>query len=669
MLWKGSGQFFTAHSRSRFLRRVALQLAVFGVMLFVVSILADTHVFAQTTEAVGGAASIARRAGVGSTDLYTLIGRVVYAFLSVLGLALLGYLIYAGYLWMTAQGEAEKTAEARRMIQNAIIGFVVIASSFAITAFVLSRLDSAVFGTGGDEGGAPGVLSFPSAAGALGNGIIESHLPVRDATGVPRNTSIIVTFKEPIKLSSLIQGYDDHGTPGDLTDDTVTTALNTGTVHIVKLNGAREEVLTSSQVDVRFTDDRKTFVFKPREWLGSSTANTPYRVDLLPGRSGLLVENGQPAFGSEYPTGYKWRFEVSTLVDLTPPKILSVLPPRGIQPPNAVVQITFSEAVDPTSAAGGFRAGAGFSNIEVGAVPLSDPSAPVDRVEGQFVISNNYQTVEFIPDQLCGRNACGRDVHCLPTTSTIALLAKAASLSAEPPQARIVSTRGGGSIFDGIVDVASNSLDGNDDGTGDGPPRDNKSFSFGTGPTVVLTAPRIGRTDPPVGLAGYPSGSSNISPDHVPQAVFGTSAVDVLVNVLQGSTVNSANVYMTRSNEPAEVSADTFWFTPLQDLLSASGGIASAEEPAAFGRIGIRHRFYARRPTPPVGTPLASLPPAPVYAPIITSGVQNLLQNCFKPSASVACPATLGGGGLAGSPTCCNDRAGAADCSFSRRTP
>lgn len=667
MLRKGFVHFFTAHSRSRFSKNVLLGIAVFLFGLVLVA----PEVLAQTNEAVGGAAAVARQAGVGSADIYTIVGRVIYVLLSALGLVVLGYLIYAGYLWMTAGGEAEKTAEARRMIQNAIIGVVIIASSFAITAFILSRLDTSFLGgSGGEAGGPVAGLSFPSAAGALGNGIIESHLPVRDATDVPRNTSIIVTFKEPIKLSSLIQGYDDRGTPADLTDDAVATALNVGTVRIVKLNGAREETLTSTQVDVRFTEDRKTFVFKPREWLGSSTANTPYRVELVPGRAGLLVENGQSAFGPESPSGYRWQFEVSTLVDLTPPQIISVLPPRGVQPPNAILQITFNEAIDPTSAAGLFRAGRGFSNVEVNAAPAGDPEAAAVRVPGQFILSNGYRTVEFVPDDACGQNACGREVRCLPRSSTIAVLAKSASLSAEPPQARVVSTTGGGSIFDGIVDAASNSLDGNGDGESDGPPSDNRGFTFATSREVVLTAPRIGRTDPPVGLGAYPIGSSNLSPDHIPQAVFGTSADDVLSNVLQASTVNSRNVYMTRMNEPAEISADTFWFTPVLDLLSASGEVAVGNDPAAFGRVGIRHRFYARPTRPAVGSPPPAVPvPAPVYAPIITSGVQNLLQNCFKPSGSATCAATLGGGGVPGSPTCCNDRTQAADCSFSRRTP
>lgn len=663
MLWKGSSTSTRVPSSTRFYERVLFGIVVFLVSVVGVHLSSQAPALAQTRESVTNVETVATRAGVNNTSIYTIIGRVIYVFLSLLGLILLGYMLYAGYLWMTAGENPENVERARTMIKNAIIGLFIIGASFAITSFILARL-SEISSSGGGESSSVPALSFPSAAGALGNGIIEYHLPERDASGVPRNTSIIVTFKEPIKISSLVQGYDDAGTPDDLTDDRVTTALNVGTVRIIKMSGGREETLTTGQVDVRFTDDRKTFVFKPRDWLGSPTVNTDYRVELMPGRTGLLLQDGSPAFGPEHPSGYRWQFEVSTLVDLTPPRITSIIPARGVQPPNVVIQINFDEAIDPTSAAGVFRAGRGFSNIEVGAAaPISDPTAVSNRVEGEFKISNRYQTVELITDDICGRNACGRDIHCLPRLSTISLLAKAAQVSSEPPQARIISTGGGGALYDGIVDVASNSLDGNNDGTAQGPALDSVRTTFATGAEPVLTPPRISSTNPTFGVTDYPTGSSNVPNDHQPQATFGVDASDALANILQASTVNSSNIYMTTQNEPPESARDTFWFNSYQVVLSAAGIPVTIEAPA-FGRTHINHRRYARLPTTaPPGTF------SPVYAPIITSGVQNLLQNCFKPSASIDCPATLGSPSVPGNPNCCNDRTQAGACSFSRRTP
>lgn len=42
-------------------------------------------------------------------------------------------------------------------------------------------------------------------------------------------------------------------------------------------------------------------------------------------------------------------------------------------------------------------------------------------VSGRFVISNQYQTLEFIPNVECGVNACGDKIYCLPASSSIAV--------------------------------------------------------------------------------------------------------------------------------------------------------------------------------------------------------------------------------------------------------
>lgn len=82
-------------------------------------------------------------AGAGLTNvppLEDLIGGIINAVLGFLGVLLLGYIIYAGFIYMTAGGDKTKTQTAMTMIKNAIIGLVIIMASYAITVFVLSRL-------------------------------------------------------------------------------------------------------------------------------------------------------------------------------------------------------------------------------------------------------------------------------------------------------------------------------------------------------------------------------------------------------------------------------------------------------------------------------------------------------------------------------------------------
>lgn len=84
---------------------------------------------------VRGAAGI-----TGTSDIYGIAGKIINVTLGFLGIVLLGYLLYAGFLWMTSGGETEKAEQARTMITNSIIGLVIIVAAFAISNFVLSSL-------------------------------------------------------------------------------------------------------------------------------------------------------------------------------------------------------------------------------------------------------------------------------------------------------------------------------------------------------------------------------------------------------------------------------------------------------------------------------------------------------------------------------------------------
>lgn len=69
------------------------------------------------------------------TDIIANIIRVALGFVGTLFLLLM---LYAGFLWMTAQGDSKKIDSAKQMITGAIIGIMIIASAYAITSFVLN---------------------------------------------------------------------------------------------------------------------------------------------------------------------------------------------------------------------------------------------------------------------------------------------------------------------------------------------------------------------------------------------------------------------------------------------------------------------------------------------------------------------------------------------------
>ena len=84
---------------------------------------------------------IGTKAGITtSRTLPQMIGSIINVALGFLGILLLLYLLYAGFLWMTAGGDEKKTGEAKTIIKNAIIGLVIIVAAYAISTFVLSSL-------------------------------------------------------------------------------------------------------------------------------------------------------------------------------------------------------------------------------------------------------------------------------------------------------------------------------------------------------------------------------------------------------------------------------------------------------------------------------------------------------------------------------------------------
>lgn len=77
------------------------------------------------------------------TDRYTfskIISTVIEAFLGLLGIIFLILIIYAGYNWMTAQGDEEKVTKAKDTLQRAVIGLIIIIVAYSITYFVFSSL-------------------------------------------------------------------------------------------------------------------------------------------------------------------------------------------------------------------------------------------------------------------------------------------------------------------------------------------------------------------------------------------------------------------------------------------------------------------------------------------------------------------------------------------------
>lgn len=117
-----------------------ISLAVAAIILFCL----PTAVFAQGNlkDASTNLGKTATKAGTTEEDVGTIVGTIINAALTLVGIIFLILMVYGGYLWMTARGNSEQVDKAKEIILGALIGLVVIMSAYAITVFVTSRFEN-----------------------------------------------------------------------------------------------------------------------------------------------------------------------------------------------------------------------------------------------------------------------------------------------------------------------------------------------------------------------------------------------------------------------------------------------------------------------------------------------------------------------------------------------
>ena len=78
----------------------------------------------------------------GSNNLMATINTIIDVVLGILGILAVAYIIYGGFMFTTAAGDANKTKKARETIMYGVIGLVVALLAFAIVNFVLTSVFS-----------------------------------------------------------------------------------------------------------------------------------------------------------------------------------------------------------------------------------------------------------------------------------------------------------------------------------------------------------------------------------------------------------------------------------------------------------------------------------------------------------------------------------------------
>lgn len=76
-------------------------------------------------------------------DARDVVANLINVALQISGILLVVYIIYAGYLWMTAGGEEEQVTKAKTIISACVMGLLIVLSAYSLASFVIEKLRTA----------------------------------------------------------------------------------------------------------------------------------------------------------------------------------------------------------------------------------------------------------------------------------------------------------------------------------------------------------------------------------------------------------------------------------------------------------------------------------------------------------------------------------------------
>ena len=100
------------------------------------------------------------------TSIWTIVLNIMYDLMVVVGILAVGFIIYGGYMYMTAGGDPGRAAKAQKSLYSAIIGLIISLLATTITNFIISVV----------TGGTNRQIETPGAANeVLTNGINTAY--------------------------------------------------------------------------------------------------------------------------------------------------------------------------------------------------------------------------------------------------------------------------------------------------------------------------------------------------------------------------------------------------------------------------------------------------------------------------------------------------------------
>ena len=125
------------------LKNIGLLLAIMFVLLGlqVVDVLAYDFVSDSGIGETGVEAGY-HDANLTEDSLAQTIGKIIRAVIAFVGVFFLLLTIYGGLIWMFSRGNEQEVEKAKKILQNAIIGLIVVLLAYGITYFLTNILAS-----------------------------------------------------------------------------------------------------------------------------------------------------------------------------------------------------------------------------------------------------------------------------------------------------------------------------------------------------------------------------------------------------------------------------------------------------------------------------------------------------------------------------------------------
>lgn len=129
------------------IQKIIKNIVVIAFIFFIFATVSTQSVFAASAPAPAPAAAPAVNPAnvtlvdpLNSVTLPQLAGRVIKAFIGIVGSLALLMFIWGGFLWLTAAGNTDRIKQGRDSMMWAVIGLVFIFSSYIIASFIIKAL-------------------------------------------------------------------------------------------------------------------------------------------------------------------------------------------------------------------------------------------------------------------------------------------------------------------------------------------------------------------------------------------------------------------------------------------------------------------------------------------------------------------------------------------------